>query len=48
MTNNGGIVLGDTIPVLLARYVPQYPILSDRTLVMVVIGVVCVSAMNPA
>lgn len=37
------LVIGDTLPVLLALYFPQYPALSDRTSVLLFVSVFLVS-----
>ncbi|KAI9028321.1 transmembrane amino acid transporter protein-domain-containing protein [Phycomyces nitens] len=36
------ILIGDTIPVLFGLYLPDYPLLADRTFVILLIGVTCV------
>ncbi|ORY94407.1 transmembrane amino acid transporter protein-domain-containing protein [Syncephalastrum racemosum] len=40
------ILLGDTIPILLERYLPQFPILHSRALVMATIGTCCILPLN--
>jgi hypothetical protein len=37
------IVIGDTLPVLLALYFPQYPALADRTFVLLFVSIFLVS-----
>lgn len=37
------ILLGDSLPMLFQRYLPQLPILGDRTFILVFVGVFCVS-----
>lgn len=37
------ILLGDSLPMLLERYLPQYPILGNRTFILVTVGILCVS-----
>ncbi|CDS07350.1 hypothetical protein LRAMOSA01299 [Lichtheimia ramosa] len=36
------ILIGDTLPLLFDRYLPQFPILSDRTFVVAIIGTCCI------
>jgi len=36
-------VLGDSLPMLFQRYLPQYPILGDRTFILIFVGIACVS-----
>lgn len=40
------VVIGDTLPLLFDRYLPQFPILSDRTFVVAIIGTCCVRRMD--
>ncbi|KAI9490783.1 transmembrane amino acid transporter protein-domain-containing protein [Zychaea mexicana] len=40
------ILLGDTIPVLLDRYLPQYPILSNRAFFVTAISMICILPLN--
>jgi sodium-coupled neutral amino acid transporter 11 len=37
------ILLGDSLPVLFERYLPQYTLLADRSFIMVFTGITCVS-----
>lgn len=37
------ILLGDSLPMLFSRYLPQFPILGDRTFVLIFVGIFCVS-----
>lgn len=37
------IVLGDSFPTLFERYLPQFPILANRTFVLLFIGILFVS-----
>lgn len=37
------IVVGDTIPVLLGLYLPQFPFLADRQLVTILVSIFIVS-----
>ncbi|KAI8985820.1 transmembrane amino acid transporter protein-domain-containing protein [Pilobolus umbonatus] len=40
------ILLGDTIPVLLGFYFPQYPLLGDRSLIILLLSIFCVFPLN--
>ncbi|KAI9487390.1 MAG: transmembrane amino acid transporter protein-domain-containing protein [Benjaminiella poitrasii] len=40
------ILLGDSFPMLFQRYLPQYPILGDRTFILIFIGIVCILPLN--
>ncbi|KAI9281196.1 transmembrane amino acid transporter protein-domain-containing protein [Sporodiniella umbellata] len=40
------ILVADTIPVLLGLYIPQYPILADRQIVTVFVGIVVIFPLN--
>ena len=37
------ILLGDSLPLLFERYLPQFPILSNRTFILIFVGIVFVS-----
>ncbi|KAI9264847.1 transmembrane amino acid transporter protein-domain-containing protein [Phascolomyces articulosus] len=40
------ILLGDTIPVLLDRYLPQYPLLSNRAFFVTTVSLICILPLN--
>ncbi|KAL9555031.1 hypothetical protein MBANPS3_002541 [Mucor bainieri] len=40
------ILLGDSLPLLFQRYLPQYPILGDRTFILIFVGIACVLPLN--
>ncbi|KAI9486925.1 MAG: transmembrane amino acid transporter protein-domain-containing protein [Benjaminiella poitrasii] len=40
------ILVGDTIPVLLGRYFPQYPLLADRQLITILVSVIIIFPLN--
>ncbi|KAI7860543.1 transmembrane amino acid transporter protein-domain-containing protein [Circinella umbellata] len=40
------ILLGDTIPLLLDRYLPQYPLLSNRAFFVTAVSLICILPLN--
>ncbi|KAI8991257.1 transmembrane amino acid transporter protein-domain-containing protein [Mycotypha africana] len=36
------ILLGDSLPMLLERYLPDYPLLASRTFILIFVGTVCI------
>ncbi|KAI7873336.1 transmembrane amino acid transporter protein-domain-containing protein [Mucor mucedo] len=40
------ILLGDSLPMLFSRYLPQFPILADRTFILVFVGIFCILPLN--
>ncbi|KAG2232339.1 hypothetical protein INT48_002288 [Thamnidium elegans] len=42
------ILLGDSLPMLFMRYLPQFPILGDRTFVLIFVGIFCILPLNMA
>ncbi|RCH92214.1 hypothetical protein CU098_002414, partial [Rhizopus stolonifer] len=40
------ILLGDSLPMLCERYLPQWPLLANRTFILVFVGIVCILPLN--